>query len=206
MSNADKIKEFMNKYGVAKDEIWQVPGGKSYAIKHSAIERIAFQHNITFSAPTIIEADSANKIATILVTGKLGDFEQWSIGEAAPHNNKNAYTFAMAEKRAKDRVILKLINIHGILYSEDELDEPRTAGKPELRVVNKEPEREETEILAMKKLNQMIETCPTVATLDAMVKSQDWKTALELTHDDDKALLRKAYATRRETLTYKEAN
>lgn len=33
-----------------------------------------------------------------------------------------AYPFAMAEKRAKDRVILKLAGLHG-LYSEDEADE-----------------------------------------------------------------------------------
>lgn len=39
--------------------------------------------------------------------------------------NSAAYPYAMAEKRAKDRVILKLINLSGILYSEDEADDFR---------------------------------------------------------------------------------
>lgn len=117
------IAEFMHKHKVGTDEIWAVPGGRAYAVKHAALERIAFQNNIVFGLPQIIEADGANGVATMIVTGKLGDFEQWSIGEASPKNNKNAYAFAMAEKRAKDRVILKLLNIHGILYSEEEADD-----------------------------------------------------------------------------------
>src|SRR5919112_1975841 len=34
-----------------------------------------------------------------------------------------AYVYAMAEKRAKDRVILKLIGLHGLLSTEEEADE-----------------------------------------------------------------------------------
>ena len=41
----------------------------------------------------------------------------------SPKNNKNAYPIAMAEKRAKDRVILKLLAAHGDLYSEEEADD-----------------------------------------------------------------------------------
>lgn len=117
------IAEFMQKYGVASDEVWPVPGGKSYAIKHSALERIAFQHNITFDMPLMVENDAANGIATMIVKGRLGEFEQWSVGEASPKNNKNSYCYSMAEKRAKDRVILKLLNVHGAVYSEDEADD-----------------------------------------------------------------------------------
>jgi hypothetical protein len=126
------IAEFMHKHKVATDEIWAVPGGRAYAVKHAALERIAFQNNIVFGLPQIIEADGANGIATMIVTGKLGDFEQWSIGEASPKNNRNAYAFAMAEKRAKDRVILKLLNIHGILYSEEEADDFKRQEKGDL--------------------------------------------------------------------------
>ena len=42
--------------------------------------------------------------------------------EASPKNNKNNYPYAMAEKRAIDRAILKLIGLHGFVYSEDEVD------------------------------------------------------------------------------------
>ena len=53
----------------------------------------------------------------------MGDVSEWSFGEAAPYNNKNNYPFAMAEKRAKDRVILKLVGLHGDTYSQAEADE-----------------------------------------------------------------------------------
>jgi hypothetical protein len=45
-----------------------------------------------------------------------------SYGEATPQNNKNLYASAMAEKRAKDRVILKLIGVSGHVYSSEEAD------------------------------------------------------------------------------------
>jgi hypothetical protein len=44
--------------------------------------------------------------------------------EIAAKNNKNSYPYAMAEKRAVDRAILKLIGIHGFVYSDDEVNEP----------------------------------------------------------------------------------
>jgi len=58
----------------------------------------------------------------VCVTGCLGDFSEWSIGESTPRNTTNNYPFAMAEKRAKDRVILKLLGVAGFVYSEQEAD------------------------------------------------------------------------------------
>ena len=49
-----------------------------------------------------------------MVMGHMGDKSEWSIGEVSPHpTSKNSYPYAMAEKRAKDRVILKLVGLHG---------------------------------------------------------------------------------------------
>jgi hypothetical protein len=59
----------------------------------------------------------------------------WSFGEALINVNyrvsgrQAAYVYAMAEKRAVDRVILKLIGLHGLLYSEEEADDFK-AGRP----------------------------------------------------------------------------
>lgn len=116
------VRDFMEKYGVAKDEIWEVHGS-TWVVKHKALERIAAEKGIVWDRPAMIEHDAANKIAVICVFGKLGDRTEWSIGEASPANNKNAYCYAMAEKRGKDRVILKLLDGHGALYSESEADE-----------------------------------------------------------------------------------
>jgi hypothetical protein len=118
-----EIQDFMAKYDVSADEVWPVPGGKAYAVKHKALERIALEKNITFDRPAVIGCDLAEKSMVLCVFAKMGDQETWTFGEASPANSKNAYFAAMAEKRAKDRCILKLLAAHGDLYSEDEAED-----------------------------------------------------------------------------------
>jgi len=111
---------------------WELPQNKTLVVLHKALERVAAHKNITFDPPTIVESDINSKNVVIVVTGHLGDKSEWSFGEAAPYNNKNAYPFAMAEKRAKDRVILKLVGLHGHVYSEDEADDFKEARPPSI--------------------------------------------------------------------------
>lgn len=122
-----EIKDFMENYGVKQDEVWPVPGGRAYAVKHKALERIAHEKGITFERPAVIGCDLAEKSMVVCVFGKMGDRVEWTFGEASPANNKNQYFAAMTEKRAKDRVILKLLSAHGDLYSEDEADDFKRA-------------------------------------------------------------------------------
>lgn len=123
MGNPSKaILDFMKRFDINKDEVWEVHGS-TWVVKHKALERVATEKGIAWDRPAIIEHDAANKIAVICVFGSLGDRKEWSIGEASPANNKNAYCYAMAEKRGKDRVILKLLNGSGELFSEAEADE-----------------------------------------------------------------------------------
>ena len=104
---------------------WDCHG--TFVLLHKTLERLAVFKGVTFDPPLIVESNSAAKSAVIVVTGHIktlsGAQTEWSFGEAAPHNNKNAYPFAMAEKRAKDRVILKLVGLHGHVYSEEEADD-----------------------------------------------------------------------------------
>ena len=101
--------------------IWDCHG--VWVAYHAAIERIAAKASVVFDMPQIIEANSQSKTVAIAVRGTMGERSEWSFGEAAPANNKNAYPYAMAEKRAKDRVVLKLVGLHGLLYSEEESDD-----------------------------------------------------------------------------------
>lgn len=117
------LMEFMSKYKIDSDEIWEVRSGGAWAIKHSALERVATEQGITFDVPQFAEKDGLQKVVALMVVAHMGDRQEWSIGEAAPGNNRNAYPYAMAEKRAKDRCVLKLLNSHGVLYSEAEADE-----------------------------------------------------------------------------------
>jgi len=109
----------------AKTSTWDCHGTR--VILHKALEKIAAKKGITFDPPVHLVTDPANKQVAIQVTGHLiadfGKMEAWSIGEVSPANCKNAYPFAMAEKRAKDRVILKLAGLHGYVYSEDEAED-----------------------------------------------------------------------------------
>jgi len=113
---------FMEKYKVDSDEIWEVHG-TTWCVKHKALERIAAEVGIVWEKPELKVCDMAAGLTAILVGGKLGDRVEYSFGEASPKNNKNSYPLAMAEKRAKDRVILKLLTVHGDIYSEEEADD-----------------------------------------------------------------------------------
>ena len=127
-----KIAEVLAKFGEPMaGNVWRVQG--TAVIYHKALERIAAQAEIQFDPPTIVRAERDE--AVILVTGRMGERLEWSIGEALVGTNyrvsgkQAAYVYAMAEKRAKDRVILKLIELHGLVYSEEEADEFRQ-GRP----------------------------------------------------------------------------
>src|SRR6056300_1030686 len=122
----EKVVETLKEIGMThKDAGWNCHG--TYVLLHKALEKVAVARNIRFDAPTILESDSSKRIVSLMVMGHMGDKSEWSIGEASPSNNKNSYPYAMAEKRAKDRVILKLVGLHGDVYSEEEADDFKAA-------------------------------------------------------------------------------
>jgi hypothetical protein len=116
------VMDFMSKYGVASDEIWEVHG-TTWCVKHKALERVAAEVGIIWEKPELKVCDMAQGFVAVLICGRLGDHVEYSFGEASPKNNKNSYPIAMAEKRSKDRVILKLLAVHGDIYSEEEADD-----------------------------------------------------------------------------------
>jgi hypothetical protein len=116
------VLQFMETYGIESDEVWEVHGS-TWVVKHKALERVAAEKGIVFDQPQLKVCDLEKGLVVVLVSGKLGDKSIFSFGEAAPKNCKNSYPVAMAEKRAIDRVILKLLVAHGALYSESEADE-----------------------------------------------------------------------------------
>ena len=141
----DVIKELMKDLQLNyKDNTWEVKhGGKSITcVKHKALEKIAAHKQIRFDPPAMIANDPDKRVAAMCVTGHLGDRAEWAIGEAAPSNNKNNYPYAMAEKRAKDRVILKLLNMAGDYYAQDEADQFEEAKPNNVEPRKKDPEPE----------------------------------------------------------------
>ncbi len=127
------VVELLKEAGLnARDACWQLPqNNKVWIVKHKALEKIAAIKDIRYTDCKVELADAANQMFAVSVVGHLGDRSEWSIGEASSSNTRQSYPFAMAEKRAKDRVILKLIGLHADVYSEEEADEFKDAGPSE---------------------------------------------------------------------------
>src|SRR5215212_4078926 len=123
MTNTDEqFATILARYGEpAEGNVWQVEG--QAFIHHKTLERIAAQARITFDPPIILRAERDESV--LVVVGRMGERAEWSIGEALVGVNypisepEPAYVYAMAEKRAKDRVILKLIGLHDVASSEE---------------------------------------------------------------------------------------
>jgi hypothetical protein len=176
------VLEFMEKYGVASDEIWEVHG-TTWCVKHKALERVAAEVGIVWEKPELKVCDMEKGLIAILVGGKLGDHTEFSFGEASPKNNKNSYPIAMAEKRAKDRVILKLLAVHGDIYSEAEMD----AEEKPARLAKKDAKEVYT------KLQQEMKSCSSRETLKEWGKNnkerinvlpEDWEDTLRIQFEE----------------------
>jgi len=144
----EKLSKLLKEVGEVVDlnnkssAVWSLPQNQSVMIvKHKALEKISAHLGMWFDAPKIVENDTEKKIVSLVVQGYIDDGKgkntAWSIGEVSPDNYKtyakqSSYPYAMAEKRAIDRVILKLLGVHGDFYSQAEIDEAETSdNKPD---------------------------------------------------------------------------
>jgi hypothetical protein len=134
--NAQEIRDLFKRHNLSlsRDDVWEVRPGTP-VIKHPPLERLAAVIGVEWGPPQILRAEREE--AVIIATGKVADGQpEWSIGEAVMGQNYKvsgkmaAYPYAMAEKRAKDRVILKLAGLHGA-YSEEEADDFKQGAKAE---------------------------------------------------------------------------
>ena len=118
----EHVLKILNQFGIDPQRAcWDCRG--TLVIYHRYLERIADKAGITFDDPEVKVLDLEKGLVCMLVRGHLGENSTWSFGEVTPKNCKNEYPVAMSEKRAKDRVILKLAGLSGHVYSEEEADE-----------------------------------------------------------------------------------
>lgn len=165
------LKKILDKYNIDytdKSKLWNCHG--TIVLYHKAYEVIAAKENIKFDAPQIIEANTEKSIVSIVVAGHMGDRSEWSFGEASNKNNKNLYPFAMAEKRAKDRVIAKLVGLSEYVYSEEEAEEFKNS-KP---VNNSEEEAEEKPAQIDPKREWLAESKKLIHTLKSPEEIDKW--------------------------------
>ena len=186
------IEEVLSRYDIdPRRALWDCHG--TWVIYHKYVELIGMKAGVTLDPPTMIHSDPVSKHVVILVNGNMGDkASAWSFGEATPYNNKNAYPFAMAEKRAKDRVILKLVGLAGHVYTDQDVVDIKD-GKIqwEANPVESQPSNDE-----QAKLAEALRSASTLAELDACaadIRSADLNAAA-------KTNLRKIYAAQRKEL------
>ncbi len=128
-----RIEALRVEYGLVREDFWQIKQNKQWVCKHAALEVVAVRAKIEWLPPIIIEHNAEALVTSMIVTGQMGDRTEWATGETNPTNysvtgKQPAYPWAMSEKRAKDRVILKLVGIHGVLYSDAEMDAEGASG------------------------------------------------------------------------------
>ena len=89
---------------------------------HKYCELVGAKAGVVIDDILEVETNSAQGIAVVKCYAHNDKMKVITYGEASPKNSKVAYPYAMAEKRAVDRAILKLVGLHGFVYSEDEFD------------------------------------------------------------------------------------
>lgn len=186
----ERLKAIKDEYGLDASDMWQLPQNKQWLIKHAALEVVAAKAGIVFDMPEIIERDSQAGVAVICVTGKWKDRVEWSFGEASPKNSKTGYPWAICEKRAKDRVILKLIGIHGLVYSEDEM--PDTDERPPRQVDAEEAPAKtlvKDQRVIWSDLRDEIDKCSTVDELAALWVSKPFQSDMKRLKESWQTLL-----------------
>jgi hypothetical protein len=191
MANLDpRIEEIRVKFGLKSDDFWELPQRKgTWIAKHAALEVAAVKAGITFDTPQILEAYGEQGVVALSVVGKMDNRVEWSIGETNSSNYKTSgkqpsYPWAMAEKRAKDRVILKLIGIHGLVYSEDEGDFKMT--KATARAPFAELQEDLRGCNDMSELRQFWADASTQAKVKSL--PDDWREQINKEKDELKAL------------------
>jgi hypothetical protein len=134
------VKEILEELKFNPSEcLWEKHGAT--CMKHRYIEIAGQEKGVVIESLDEVEKNSAEGVVAIKCTASLGKAKVITYGEATPKNNKNGYPYAMAEKRAVDRAILKLIGIHGFVYSDDEVNESMVIETshpvPKLHIVKK---------------------------------------------------------------------
>jgi len=126
MSQA-KLKELAKRYELGQDDFWQLPqNNRVHILTHDACEKIASIEGVRYEKPEWLSKGEGGVWAVQASGYKSDDPENilWTTGEASKQNCTAKYLVNMAEKRAKDRLVLKLIKAYEYgIKSEEEADE-----------------------------------------------------------------------------------
>lgn len=104
--------EIIQKYQLDSSHFWKHKQTGKDIISFEAIEIMIDFHNIKFDLPTQNFSNQDGEVS-LLISGSMDDRTCWSFGEANSKNCYIDYKWAMAEKRGKARVCMKLLGFYG---------------------------------------------------------------------------------------------
>lgn len=122
------IDDLASKHGFKRDvDYWQHKQSGQWILKHDSVEKIANAEDIRIQKiESLYQSETSCRFLITMGKWVNGSCEEVIIttGEADKSNCTNAYLAAMAEKRGKDRAILKLIKAYEYgISSEEEADD-----------------------------------------------------------------------------------
>ena len=121
-----RVQKILKQYDLKPEHaLWELKrGGKATLIMlHKYCELVGAKAGIVIDDIVEVETNSAQGIAVVKCYAHNDKMKVITYGECSPKNSKVAYPYAIAEKRAVDRAILKLVGLHGFVYSEDEIED-----------------------------------------------------------------------------------
>ena len=109
-------KALAKKYKLPNNAYWMCHG--SPVLTHKYLEEIGRLKKVKIESLETVTCSIPDSYAVVKCTASSDKMTVITFGEASPKNNKNSYPFAMAEKRAVGRAILKLAGLHGHFYED----------------------------------------------------------------------------------------
>nr|BAR36743.1 hypothetical protein [uncultured Mediterranean phage uvMED] len=117
----ETLKRLFIENNLVKEDVFK---HKFYTIiTRQGVDKIMAANNIEIQYD-IVNLSEDHTHCLIKALGKRGDKVIQTFGECTPKNNTNSYPVAMAEKRAKSRIVLMLAGFyeHGV-FSEEEAED-----------------------------------------------------------------------------------
>lgn len=117
----ETLKRLFIENSLVKEDVFK---HKHYTIiTRAGIDKIMAANDIEIQYD-IVNLSDDHSHCLIKALGKRGEKIIQTFGECTPKNNSNAYPVAMAEKRAKSRIVLMLAGFYELgIFGEDEADD-----------------------------------------------------------------------------------
>ena len=105
-------------------DVWCI--GNNFILKHDALTKIAKNEGVVFHKPEVHIIYNDKQFFGVAMYGEaeLDGYKIWTSADSTKENTMAKYYFNMAEKRLRDRQVLKLLDLYEYgLYSDVEADD-----------------------------------------------------------------------------------